>query len=109
MATHIDEQTMQELERRLQQRRAELVRELTGPDARAPDDVSEGRDPEDEVDLASTQVLRDPQDAILERHRDELALIDRALRRIADGTYGTDEQGGNIPLERLRAIPWATS
>lgn len=34
--------------------------------------------------------------------------IDRALAKIASGTYGVSELSGEpIPIERLRAVPWA--
>ncbi len=37
-----------------------------------------------------------------------LAEIDRALAKMADGTYGVSEVSGRpIPIERLRAVPWA--
>ncbi|MBV9279474.1 MAG: hypothetical protein JOZ41_05290 [Chloroflexi bacterium] len=42
--------------------------------------------------------------------RDELALVDRALARIAAGTYGVSEVSGKpIPHERLEALPSATT
>ena len=38
-----------------------------------------------------------------------LADVERALEKLADGTYGScDECGGSIADERLEAIPWAT-
>ena len=38
-----------------------------------------------------------------------LAEIDAALKRIDDGTYGTCVNcGGEIPLARLEAYPWAS-
>lgn len=38
-----------------------------------------------------------------------LRQIDRALEKIADGTYGTcDITGDEIPFSRLEAIPYAT-
>jgi len=47
--------------------------------------------------------------AIQARLQDELAQIDHALQRIADGTYGICEDGGEaIPVERLEARPAAT-
>jgi DnaK suppressor protein len=40
--------------------------------------------------------------------RDELAAIERAERRLEDGTYGLSvESGERIPDERLEAMPWA--
>ena len=38
-----------------------------------------------------------------------LGEIDAALKRIEDGTYGSCTNcGGQIPEERLEALPWAT-
>jgi len=40
----------------------------------------------------------------------ELAQVDHALHRIEEGTYGTSEISGKpIPVERLDALPWATT
>ena len=39
-----------------------------------------------------------------------LAKIDRALQRIEEGTYGISEVSGKpIPIERLEAVPYATT
>lgn len=44
------------------------------------------------------------------RGRQELARFDKALARIDAGTYGYSEVSGQpIPLERLEALPWATT
>jgi DnaK suppressor protein len=43
-----------------------------------------------------------------ERLRGELKAIERAERRLEEGTYGLSvESGKPIPDERLEAIPWA--
>jgi DnaK suppressor protein len=40
--------------------------------------------------------------------RDELEAVERAERRLAEGTYGLSiESGEPIPDARLQAIPWA--
>lgn len=39
--------------------------------------------------------------------RADLAKIDKALKKIEDGVYGTDDQGQAISQARLRALPWA--
>ena len=40
--------------------------------------------------------------------REELAAVERAEARLADGTYGLSvESGEPIPDERLEAMPWA--
>ena len=45
---------------------------------------------------------------LAETERARLLEIDRALRRIEDGTYGVSEESGEpIGFDRLRAIPWA--
>jgi DnaK suppressor protein len=45
---------------------------------------------------------------LAEAERKLLALIERALRKFEDGTYGVSEESGEpIGFERLRAIPWA--
>jgi RNA polymerase-binding transcription factor DksA len=33
--------------------------------------------------------------------------VNKALNKIAAGTYGIDDEGNEIPEERLRALPWA--
>lgn len=39
--------------------------------------------------------------------REDLRKIDTALEKLDQGTYGLDENGNEIPEERLRLIPWA--
>ena len=44
------------------------------------------------------------------RDRKELAQVNRALERIQQGTYGLSEISGKpIPIERLEALPYATT
>jgi len=44
------------------------------------------------------------------RDRKELAQVKRALERIEQGTYGLSEVSGKpIPIERLEAVPYATT
>lgn len=108
MSEQLDPKTLNELRVRLEKRRAELAKELDTPAADVRD-ASEGREPGDLVDSATDDVLRRPEEAIRDKHRQELALIDQALHRIADGSYGKGADGRSIPVERLKAIPWATS
>jgi DnaK suppressor protein len=45
---------------------------------------------------------------LAQHERNLLAEIDRALAKIKTGTYGVSEISGRpIPIERLRAVPWA--
>ena len=56
--------------------------------------------------------LRGHDDAWDQLHfaRDELARVDRALARIAAGTYGVSEVSGKpIPRERLEVLPTAST
>jgi RNA polymerase-binding transcription factor DksA len=41
------------------------------------------------------------------RMQADLQKIENALAKIEAGTYGTADDGREIPEERLRAIPWA--
>ena len=44
------------------------------------------------------------------RDQKELAQVKRALERIEQGTYGLSEVSGKpIPIERLEAVPYATT
>ncbi len=47
-------------------------------------------------------------EGLREQLQEELEAIERAERRLAEGTYGRSiESGEPIPDERLEAIPWA--
>ena len=68
-------------------------------------------EPADEFDpgnLAS-DLYQDELDAGLEENlREQLAAVERAERRLAEGTYGISiESGKPIPDERLEALPTA--
>jgi DnaK suppressor protein len=79
-------------------------------------DLKRGRESEtDEVDtetdaLGDGEILEEEQvdDAVAEQLRAELEAVERAEKRLEDGTYGFSvESGAPIPAERLEAIPWA--
>ncbi len=56
------------------------------------------------------EVLEDESvdDTLAEQLRSELAALERAEARLAEGTYGVSvESGESIPAGRLEAIPWA--
>jgi DnaK suppressor protein len=64
-------------------------------------------DLEDEADLLNERESELDENA---RDRDELVRINRALERIEQGTYGLSEVSGKpIPIERLEALPYATT
>lgn len=61
-----------------------------------------------EFDENATEVQMDEVNADLrERMNADLAKIEKALAKIEDGTYGTDDDGNEISEDRLRVIPWA--
>ncbi len=60
------------------------------------------------ADIGTEMFEREKDLSILEQVDAELQSVDRALRRLDDGTYGTCEAcGGPIGAERLRARPAA--
>jgi DnaK suppressor protein len=64
-------------------------------------------DLEDEADLLYEREAELDENA---RDRNELVRINRALERIEQGTYGLSEVSGKpIPIERLEALPYATT
>ncbi|MBF4160633.1 TraR/DksA family transcriptional regulator [Nocardioides acrostichi] len=64
---------------------------------------------QDQADLGASSFERDHEMSVLNNERDKLAQIDRALARIADGTYGQCENCGQpIGKLRLMAFPRAT-
>ena len=93
----------------LQAERAEVQSLLTGTEEAGEED----RETEDErgVDVddpAQSLTAEGMDDAISESLHDRLATIDRALKRLDDGTYGRSVRSGvPIPDERLEADPAA--
>jgi RNA polymerase-binding protein DksA len=64
----------------------------------------------DQADMGATSFERDQElSVVANNEREKLAQIDRALARIADGTYGVCESCGNpIGKMRVMAFPRAT-
>jgi len=60
---------------------------------------------------AATHVFEQQRDLALRDHeRAQLVLVEEALARLDDGTYGTCRSCGNpIAVDRLEAIPWAAT
>jgi RNA polymerase-binding protein DksA len=64
-------------------------------------------DLEDEANLISERESEIDENA---RDREELVQVKRALERIEQGIYGLSEVSGKpIPIERLEAVPYATT
>lgn len=88
------------LKKRLDQDRAEVNEFVT-------DEIEP--DSEESADTAAAIYQHDIDEALEEDEKDQIRQIDEALGRIADGTYGICIVTGEpIPVERLRALPWAT-
>jgi DnaK suppressor protein len=94
----------------LQAERAEVQSLLAGSEQAGEED-REAEDEEggvDSVDPATSLTAEGMDDAVAESMRNRLAAINRALRRLDDGTYGRSIRSGvPIPDERLEADPAA--
>jgi DnaK suppressor protein len=94
----------------LQAERAEVQSLLAGSEQAGEED-REAEDEEggvDSVDPATSLTAEGMDDAVAESMRNRLAAINRALRRLDDGTYGRSVRSGvPIPDERLEADPAA--
>ena len=93
----------------LQAERAEVQSLLTGSEEAGEEDrESEDEEGVDVDDPAQSLTAEGMDDAISESLRDRLDTIDRALKRLDDGTYGRSVRSGTpIPDERLEADPAA--
>jgi len=93
----------------LQAERAEVQSLLTGTEEAGEEDrETEDEEGVDVDDAAQPLTAEGMDDAIAESLRDRLDTIDRALKRLDDGTYGHSVRSGvPIPDERLEADPAA--
>ena len=105
--SHLSSADLKALRAALEAKRAELQREVST-------DISEGTHSEQfaEVrDSAERAERTEEEEELLDLADQEstlLSQINRALGKMDKGTYGLSEQSGlPIPLERLRAVPWA--
>jgi DnaK suppressor protein len=72
------------------------------------EDDSEPADELDPGNLASDLYQDELDEGLEEDLREQLAAVERAEQRLADGTYGLSiESGEPIPDERLEALPTA--
>lgn len=88
--------------------RAEVERLLADVAVTADRDHDAQGEPGDGVDSAETLVAEGVDNAVVARLRDQLAAIERAEKRLADGTFGRSVRSGEpIPDDRLEAVPTA--
>ena len=103
IADTIDGVDPEHARQRLASERARIEEELARlrPTARADDQFDFG-DQAAELDEAERE------QAIREELEETLAAIERAERRLGEGTYGVSVVSGEpIPDERLELVPWA--
>jgi DnaK suppressor protein len=89
----------------LERERARIENELADLKPHDPEDVP---DPFEVSDGGAEMVEDELSEAEAEPLSEELAAIERAERRLEEGTYGISVDSGEpIPDARLEAIPWA--
>lgn len=89
---------------RLARERERVERALAGLAPVDDNGDAEVAEPEDD---ASAIVETGLDEAVAESLREELAAIERAEQRVAEGTYGLSVVSGDpIPDARLEAVPW---
>lgn len=103
--------TPDEIERFREQLEGERDRLLaTHSDTVPRRDVDAPPEPADAADIAEEERERTVSLSQADVDHDRLAQVTRALQKLDEGTYGlSDLTGDPIPLERLKAIPWATT
>jgi DnaK suppressor protein len=69
------------------------------------DEIDTGISLEDDAEALTDEQV---DDALAEQLRGELQAVERAEKRLEEGTYGLSiESGEPIPARRLEAVPWA--
>lgn len=101
----MDTATLQQFRALLERRRFELLMPL----ARAGEEARAGAErPADTGDQSEHTTGREFLFARADANRRTLRAIEEALMRIREGTFGEcGHCGSQIPLTRLKAIPWA--
>lgn len=95
---------------RLEQRRVELQAEIADIQRQIADPQVAEDAVSDYGDDGNMLFVHEEAFGDLARLKRTLAAVEHALRRVEDGTYGYSESSGApIPLERLEALPYATT
>lgn len=91
---------IEEMKQALLAKKKQLEDDLSGLSAHTEmgDEVEDNAD-EVAVDEANQDIM-----AIM---KSDLIMINKALIKVDNGTYGTDDEGKEISEARLRAMPWA--
>jgi DnaK suppressor protein len=98
------------LRARLEAERESLRGILQGLDAEVQAAEPASDEPEDYGEMGRDLMQEGTARALVADQEQLLAQVERALQRMDEGTYGLSEVSGRpIPLERLEALPWATT
>jgi DnaK suppressor protein len=98
------------LRARLKAERVRLCGILQGLDAEAHAAEPVSDEPEDYGEMGRDLTQEGTARALAADQERLLAQVEHALHRMDEGTYGLSEISGRpIPLERLEALPWATT
>jgi DnaK suppressor protein len=101
----VDEEQARERLRRERERIEASLRNLERLRKSETEEVDTAIDPEDDGELIEEGQV---DEALAEQLRAELSAVERAEKRLEDGTYGLSvESGEPIAAERLEAVPWA--
>jgi DnaK suppressor protein len=101
----MDEARAHELLKRHRQRMERSLADVTSSDN---DDAELSHLDQHPADEATDVFDEELDEGLADQFREELEAIERAERRLEEGTYGLSvESGKPIPDARLEAIPWA--
>lgn len=96
----LSQEFIAEMKQKLLATQEQLNQEVVG----VPSHTEIDTDPEANADEAEQDF---DNQGIRQQLQDDLKKIEKALQKIEDGTYGTDDDGAEISEERLRVLPWA--
>jgi len=95
---------LEKIKEKLLEKREQILKSLANANNT---DLNEKSGVEDAADTVTSEISRETLYRLSQSERETLALIDLALRKIENGTYGICEEcGAVIGEKRLEAIPW---
>jgi RNA polymerase-binding transcription factor len=104
MTSHIEDGELQNLRQALESKRDALKR----AQAASRGEQRQGTDEVEEGDIAEQMIEQEGALRLAAFDATLLRAVEHALSKVDAGTYGISEySGAPIPIERLRAIPWA--
>jgi DnaK suppressor protein len=107
--TYLDQEFVRNQRERLERLRAQLLgaeAKISAAERSSRDQL--GSEPQDEEDRAELAIEDESRHELSYADEQRLRHVERALRKIDDGTYGlSDLSGSRIPKPRLEAVPEA--